>query len=101
MNNIDVIYLLPPKRKDYINACQTKFKEEYRQWWVLINEAIGGEKIVGAFDDLGTYNQDSVFRDAYHLNGAGQDLYSDFLKNALSTPSIITPSYNVINSSSN
>ncbi len=90
---IELIFIIPPKRTDYNTAIKKLFTEEHQQWWQKINQCIGGEKIVGRFSDLSSYPQNSIFAESCHLNGNGQKVYTELLKEQLKHPEIIEPGY--------
>ncbi len=79
-HNIELIFVIPPKRNDYTRTAKKLFAEEHRIWWQKINQVIGGEKIIGTFSDLSAYPQDSIFAESCHLNERGQQVYSHWLK---------------------
>ena len=97
--NINAIFLIPPKRDDYTKVAQTKFLSENKAWWQKVSTTIPGANVLGSFAILKNQNQDSVFAEAYHLNKAGQIIYSNYLKNNLYNSSKINPSYNIFESS--
>ncbi len=95
-HGINVVYVFPPKRADYILAAKTRFKEENEQWWIKMNEAIPEARVLGSFDDLKGCDQGSVFAEAYHLNASGQEKYSAFIKEHLGDAQPISPRYQYI-----
>ena len=91
--NVKLIFLVPPKRNDYVIAVKNKFFTEYNQWWDKINNVIGGEYILGSDRTLALSNQDSIFAEAYHLNQNGQKYYSNYVKEHLDSVQVISPTY--------
>lgn len=92
-NGVTVVYVFPPKRDDFIAAAQGKFKRENEEWWVRINAAIPGAKVLGSYDVLGAENQLEIFAEAYHLNGVGQGKYSEYVKQHLGDAELISLQY--------
>lgn len=88
---VEVIFVITPKRKDYVSHMASHFAAEHRAWWGLINTHIGGAKCINAMGALLAANQDSVFAEAYHLNQAGQVIFSHYLVRALHSPGIVSP----------
>lgn len=97
--NIKIVFVVPPKRKDYIELYVNKFQTENKVWWEKICSILPNENIVGTYDALYHYNQDSIFAEAYHLNGKGQVIFTCYLKNAILNPQKIEKKYNFIISS--
>lgn len=80
--NIPFTAFIPPKRSDYI--------ADYNQHCTKINDSFLGKlkaagftsPIIGSYHQLQTYG-DSLFADAYHLNGKGQQAYSVLFYNMI------------------
>lgn len=89
-HNIELIFIIPPKRTDYIEVMQQKYKNVHEQWWQKLYASVGGSKVVGHYSDLASYNQDSTFCEAYHLSAKGQEIYSGYLRQQLDSARIIT-----------
>lgn len=92
-NHINVVYVFPPKRNDFIAAANGKFKTENQEWWERINATIPGAKVLGSYDVLKNEDQQEVFAEAYHLNGEGQKEYSAYIKRHLADAEIISLKY--------
>jgi hypothetical protein len=95
-NGINVVYVFPPKRNDFIAAAREKFPKENSEWWARINAAITGAKVLGAYDVLSTENQQEIFAEAYHLNGVGQEKYSAYVRRHLGDAEVISLKYQYI-----
>lgn len=93
---ISLVFVVPPKRKDYIDVSIVKFRLENKIWWEKICDNLTDESIVGAYDALCQYNQDSIFAEAYHLNAVGQVIFTSYLKNVINSPKKIEKKYNFI-----
>jgi hypothetical protein len=96
---IKLIFVVAPKRKDYIDVSILKFQSENKIWWEKICDILNDENIIGTYDALYHYNQDSIFVDAYHLNENGQVIFSSYLKKLIKNPQKIEKKYNFIISS--
>ena len=94
-NNTRLVFIFPPKRNDYIYWVHKKFNQEYTAWWTKVCTAIPGAMIAGNGSDLANYSQDSVFQEAYHLNTAGQQIYSKILRAEIDSPSTISTNYSL------
>jgi hypothetical protein len=98
-NGIILVFVVPPKRKDYVEVSMTRFQSENKIWWEKICEILPNENIVGTYDALSQLNQDSIFAEAYHLNDIGQVAFSSYLKNEINYPKKIVNEYKFITSS--
>lgn len=98
-NGILLVFVVPPKRKDYIEVCLSKFESENKIWWEKICTILPNENIVGTYDAISSQNQDSIFAEAYHLNDKGQVVFSSYLKAELNNPKKISKEFNFIISS--
>lgn len=98
-NGILLVFVVPPKRKDYIEVSLSKFESENKLWWEKISTILPNENIVGTYDALSQQNQDSIFAEAYHLNDKGQVVFSSYLKTAINNPKKIVKELNFIISS--
>jgi len=94
-NNVKLVFIISPKRKDFRVWSETAFKHEHQEWWNKINDVIGGEYIIGKYSTLDAQNQDSVFVEAFHLNKNGQKEFSVFVRNSLKSPGVITRDYSI------
>lgn len=94
-NGIRLIFVVPPKRADYITAAKTHFSREHEQWWARINSAIGGEFIIGNYGCFERMKQDSIFVEAYHLNPAGQKLFTEYVQQQMAQPQVVSPGYSI------
>jgi hypothetical protein len=94
--SIKIVFVVPPKRKDYIDVSLNKFESENKIWWEKICSILPNEKIVGTYDALCHFNQDSIFAEAYHLNYKGQVIFTSYLKNKIANPQKIEKKYNFI-----
>jgi hypothetical protein len=95
-NKIRLVFVIPPKRNDFVHVSNSKFKLYNEDWWNRINNLIPKANIIGSYDALKYENQDSIFADAYHLNGRGQIIFSNYLKNNIINPKKIYKQYNFI-----
>ena len=91
-NNARLLFVIPPKRNDYIYWAKRKFSKEHQEWWTRICDSIPGEFIANNLSDLAQYNQDSIFEEAYHLNMSGQKIYSDLVAAHIDSAAVISPS---------
>ena len=89
-NNIDLVFVVPPKRNDFIVVMKEKYKDVHDQWWQKLYASVGGSKIVGHYSDLANYDQKSSFCEAYHLSAKGQEIYSKYLQQKLDSTRTIT-----------
>jgi hypothetical protein len=96
LKKVKVIYIISPKRKDYVSTCIEKFNLEHNRWWTLINETIPNAEIIGTYGALKNYDQNKIFADAYHLNGFGQNIFSEYVKDNISKSKRVNLNYNFI-----
>jgi hypothetical protein len=89
VNKINLIFLLPPKRQDYNYFIQTQLLTEHNYWWKKFSRIANGEKLIGFYNTLEGYNQDSIFAEAYHLNEQGQNIYTTWLSKNLNNYRIV------------
>lgn len=98
-NGILLVFVVPPKRNDYIEISLSKFESENKIWWEKICTILPNENIVGTYDALSQQNQDSIFAEAYHLNDKGQVVFSSYLKTVINNPKKIVKELDFIISS--
>ena len=96
LKKVRVIYVISPKRKDYVSTCIKKFNFEHNRWWTLINETIPNAEIIGTYGALKNYDQNKIFAEAYHLNGFGQNIFSEYVKDNISKSKRVNLNYNFI-----
>jgi hypothetical protein len=98
-HRINLVFIVSPKRNDYINVVNSNFKLYHQDWWNQINSDLQNEQIIGTYDALKKFNQDSIFAEAFHLNNNGQIIFSEYVRKFISKPSKINKHYNFIHSS--
>ncbi len=91
---VRTIFVIPPKRADFIDWTNKGFSAEQRQWWDSVNKHIGGAFFINAISAFSFQNQDSFFADSYHLNPGGQAAFSHYLKQRITMPDTVLPSVN-------
>ena len=96
LEKVRVIYLISPKRKDYVSTCNEKFNFEHNSWWTLINKTIPNAEIIGTYGALNNYDQNKIFAEAYHLNSFGQNIFSEYVKDNISKSKRVNLNYNFI-----
>ena len=89
---VKAIFVIPPKRADFIEWTTKGFPVEQRQWWDSVNKHIGGAFLINAISAFSLLNQDSIFADSYHLNPRGQTAFSLYLKQRITMADTILPS---------
>lgn len=78
------IFLIPPKRLDYINITKKKFKNENEEWWLKANKILSESEVLSNYFLFSKKNSDSLFADAFHLNKKGRSAFSEYVKINLS-----------------
>jgi len=74
--NIEFVAFIPPKRSDYSIIYKSKCRIIHQEF---VNKLIGvkfSAPIFGTFDQLNSVGDFDLFREAYHLNPYGQEVYS-------------------------
>jgi hypothetical protein len=95
-NKVKVIYLVPPKRRDFVLKSVSTLANEQKIWWRKICQILRGESIIGTYDEFRNYDQKQVFMDAYHLNAYGQKLYTQMVKDSMCCGKAINCDYNFL-----
>ena len=80
--NISFTAFYPPKRSDFIADYKTNCIEIHASFLEKLKSYGFSNPIVGSFDQLQP-GGDSLFADAYHLNGKGQKVYSEVFWNMI------------------
>jgi hypothetical protein len=91
-----IVYVITPKRLDYIKSIKSNFLDEHTIWWNKIISRIPKEEVLGTYDCLEEFNQDSIFAEAYHLNGFGQKCFSQYIIHNLSKTNRIKSDFNFL-----
>lgn len=94
-HNVRAVFVITPKRADYLAWTSSHFAEEHRQWWANINKEIGDAAFINAMAVLSSFNQDSIFAEPYHLNQAGQVIFSHYLRSQINNPDTVRPGINL------
>lgn len=94
-NNIKLIFVIPPRRKNFIDYANSKFIKQNVEWWNRLDKVVNGEYVVGHYSDLKGLNQESVFSEAYHLNSYGQNLFSKILRHEIDSPRLISDKFDI------
>lgn len=92
-NNVRLVFVIPPKAKEYTQFVKLNMDLEHKEWWKRINEVINGELVVGNYHCLDSLNPDSIFADGLHMNERGQQLFSLYLKGQITHPGKISEGY--------
>ncbi len=74
--NISFTAFYPPKRSDFVSDYSTNCASIHASFLGKLKDAGFSSPVIGSFDQLRSYG-DSLFADAYHLNGKGQEVYAE------------------------
>jgi len=75
--NVSFTVFIPPKRSDYSAVYKSILKETHNGFISNLIDVNFSAQIFGTFNQLDNIGDDRFFTDAYHLNSAGQEKYSE------------------------